>query len=331
MGRTENILVYKPLKMAYCVVPKVGCTFWIRIFRFLNHDTGGIAVRSPFEIDAGIAHEAGKRTMKMYRMEKAEDAAEIGNMTRFMFSRNPYSRLWSAYVDKFILPNLWSSTGRRIAKRRYNASHTSLECGHDVTFEEFLQFVTDEGLKSAASLDGHWRPIQFYCNPCIFNPHIVAKQETFLRDSRHILSHFHLSDLLQNFSHDAHMESEIKSIVKWNFSFKDREASRCVSNKLLAERIWTALQINGYLPLDTRWPDRKYQESDVSVSTFLTEALETRRHNPRTADAWRSTRSQIMVGAYALVSKPLLDKIVLLFQKDFQYFGYETTLDGYLD
>ena len=47
-GDTMNILVYerKPsLRMSYCVVPKAGCTFWIRIFRFLNNDTGGTLAR----------------------------------------------------------------------------------------------------------------------------------------------------------------------------------------------------------------------------------------------------------------------------------------------
>ena len=47
-GDTNNILVHAQKDgetMSYCVVPKAGCTFWIRIFRFLNNDTGQLKVR----------------------------------------------------------------------------------------------------------------------------------------------------------------------------------------------------------------------------------------------------------------------------------------------
>jgi hypothetical protein len=62
-GWTENVLVYSEAvgktasreltssrdvtsrRAAKCVVPKAGCTFWIRVFRFLNNDTNGVHVR----------------------------------------------------------------------------------------------------------------------------------------------------------------------------------------------------------------------------------------------------------------------------------------------
>ena len=316
--------------MAYCVVPKIGCTFWIRIFRFLNNDTEGIAVRSPFDMDARVVHGNRRRTMKMYRMEKAEDLAEINNMTRFMFTRNPFSRLWSAYVNVLVSAKMWTNLGRTIARHRHNASLRSLRCGDDVTFQEFLQFITDRGLKSPVKLNGHWRPIQYYCNPCIFKPHIVAKMETFSRDSKHILSLFNLSHLLQNFSHNKHMESEIKHIAMTNFRLRHGDITRCHSKQLLAKRAWKALQSNGYLPLDREWPEKKYQHN-VSMSTFLREAMEVHRQNPIAVDEWRSARTNIMLDAYSQLPKSLLNKIVFLFKRDFEYFGYETTLNGQLN
>ena len=52
-GDTMNILMHEDrkssLRTSYCVVPKAGCTFWIRVFRFLNNDTAGTHPR--YEVD----------------------------------------------------------------------------------------------------------------------------------------------------------------------------------------------------------------------------------------------------------------------------------------
>ena len=36
---------------------------------------------------------------------------------RFMVTRDPFARLWSAYVDKFILPDFWGHTGIYVVRR----------------------------------------------------------------------------------------------------------------------------------------------------------------------------------------------------------------------
>lgn len=58
-------------------------------------------------------------------------------VTKVMFTRQPYSKLLSAYVDKLYSPNpfFWGKIGRHIVRKfRSRPSAKSVACGHDVTF-----------------------------------------------------------------------------------------------------------------------------------------------------------------------------------------------------
>ena len=70
-----------------------------------------------------------------------DEKRALGPALKFMFARDPYTRIWSAYLDKFVLPLFWH-TGKEVVKEmRNNATKASLECGHDVTFKEFLFYI----------------------------------------------------------------------------------------------------------------------------------------------------------------------------------------------
>ena len=50
--------------------------------------------------------------------------SKIRDRFRFMFVREPYRKLWSAYVDKFLLPDFWHNTFTKMyVLRRYILPH----------------------------------------------------------------------------------------------------------------------------------------------------------------------------------------------------------------
>ena len=113
--------------------------------------------------------------MKMYRLQNPDDKHVVDNSTRFLFARDPYTRVWSAYVDKLLLPNMWGSTGKKIVARRPNATARSRACGNDVTFREFVEYIVQHSEWTGSDqLNGHWRPIQYVCDPCQFKPHFIG-------------------------------------------------------------------------------------------------------------------------------------------------------------
>ncbi|XP_076472391.1 uncharacterized protein LOC143301861 [Babylonia areolata] len=107
-----------------------------------------------------------KNHMKSRDINPSEDRNQAEDEVYFTFVREPYARLWSAYVDKLLTPNVlfWRSTGRYIVgKFRKNPSEKSRRCGHDVTFPEFIRYVIDAqrtGPAPGRPLHPHPRPVQ---------------------------------------------------------------------------------------------------------------------------------------------------------------------------
>ncbi|KAK6195290.1 hypothetical protein SNE40_000751 [Patella caerulea] len=83
-GRVQGLMIYKAANLSYCVVPKAGCTFWKRIFRFLNGDTGNSDIISPFKINRMIVH---------YGSYKHMGRLSFSNMTDRYFL--PIPTVWS--------------------------------------------------------------------------------------------------------------------------------------------------------------------------------------------------------------------------------------------
>ena len=88
-ARVRGVFYNDKSKLAYCFVPKTGCTFWKRLFAFLNQDTDlGHSVTSPFDIPRAYIH--------FYKNNKGfpwvANRVKIRDHLRFMFTRDPYER-----------------------------------------------------------------------------------------------------------------------------------------------------------------------------------------------------------------------------------------------
>lgn len=65
------------------------------------------------------------------------------------------------------------------------------------TFEEFLLFLINQN-KIGKHFDEHWSPIYRFCTPCSINFTLIAKVETFQRDTEYIIRQTGLETLLLN-------------------------------------------------------------------------------------------------------------------------------------
>lgn len=149
------------------------------------------------------------------------------NIPTVVVSRNPFSRLFSAYVDKVYLPLFWEhfatmsnvnvlpsyvvnstvevlkNTNKplsgRLTRYRDNLRAKGMLylknvtrliqpiCVNNASFEDFLKFIIAE-VKKGHALEPHWAPISHLCHPCRFNILNIVKQETFSSDVEHTLS-----------------------------------------------------------------------------------------------------------------------------------------------
>ena len=146
--------------------------------------------------------------------------------TKFLIVRHPFSRLFSAYKDKFIINFQYgdSSFSDKIIRLNYlsNMTKTSIvrmrqelkrggnkltnglsdniikqlrrldsKAGNfKITFLEFLNFlISKEDPNRFKGYDDHFNPAYIVCNPCSIRYDIIAKYETLLNDSNLILDY----------------------------------------------------------------------------------------------------------------------------------------------
>ena len=107
----------------------------------------------------------------------------------FMMVRHPLERLASSYHNKLklnITKFYKKHFGRTIiGKYRYNPSIESLQQGNDVTFEEFLKYLSE--FDNLSLLDEHWKPFYHVCHPCAIKYNAIGHMENMSDDIEYIL------------------------------------------------------------------------------------------------------------------------------------------------
>ncbi|XP_076685245.1 carbohydrate sulfotransferase 11 isoform X2 [Andrena cerasifolii] len=183
----RNILVDEQHELLYCYVPKVACTNWKRV---LMVATGKWPGSDPLEIPADRAHSPGNfQRLSNYTLPEIERM--LATYDKLIVVRHPLERLLSAYRNKLEAKHQSSKYfqarfGKKIVKRyRPNATEASLRNGDDVTFREFVEFVTDES--SNETRNEHWKPIYELCQPCLVNYNLVSKYESLAEDATEVL------------------------------------------------------------------------------------------------------------------------------------------------
>ncbi|XP_076132559.1 carbohydrate sulfotransferase 11-like [Alosa pseudoharengus] len=173
--------------LLYCYVPKVACTNWKRVLMVL---TGKGRYHEPLAIPANEAHVPGNlRTLSEY--SAAEINRRLRSYLKFIFVREPFERLVSAYRNKFTRSYntaFHKRYGTKIIRRhRPDPKPRSLERGNDVSFEEFVYYLVDPQTQREEPFNEHWERVHSLCHPCLIHYDVVGKYETLAQDSRYVL------------------------------------------------------------------------------------------------------------------------------------------------
>ncbi|NWV08098.1 CHSTB sulfotransferase, partial [Ptilonorhynchus violaceus] len=173
--------------LLYCYVPKVACTNWKRVMMVL---TGQGKYQDPLEIPAHEAHvPSNLRTLSEYSV--AEINYRLRSYLKFVFVREPFERLVSAYRNKFTLSYntaFHKRYGTKIIRRhRQEPSDRALERGDDVRFDEFVYYLLDPRTQQEEPFNEHWERVHSLCHPCIIHYDVVGKYETLAEDANYIL------------------------------------------------------------------------------------------------------------------------------------------------
>lgn len=325
--------------LVYCFIPKNACTNLKRFLRFVSGDYDhSKLVESPEDIPRLYAHFGPWKFTKKVLLSEQNNVETLNKEGyKFMVARDPYTRLWSGYVDKFLLPDFWHVMGRKMIQAvRPTVQEKSRICGYDLTFTEFLKNIANN-LEHHRPVDMHFKPSYTRCNPCVMKFDTIAKIETFSDDFKLILSDTNLTHVTAraNQSIDRSLE-EMKMLTYYNFNgqdrwIKNRSKPECFVQLDIAKRIWKAFQINGYLGDNFEFPEEgvKNIDSRDGVRDYLVNCFtEICSHtNATEREKWKSQRKKYLKKAYLDVPVDIRGRIRDAFKIDFELFGYEKEPD----
>ena len=116
----------------------------------------------------------------------------LENYFKFVFVRQPFERLVSAYLDKFkpdrVDKRYQPIFGAYIVKNyRRNATEKALKEGNDVTFEEFVRYLLDPKTRKKKRFNQHWLSFHETCHPCYVHFDFIGKFETLRDDAAYVI------------------------------------------------------------------------------------------------------------------------------------------------
>ncbi|RWS29973.1 carbohydrate sulfotransferase 11-like protein [Leptotrombidium deliense] len=189
-------------KLIYCFVPKVASTNWKRVLLSIDGGIQHFPESDPLSIKG---NESQSRNV-FKTLDQIEDSEEVlrrlKQYFKFVFVRNPLERLLSAFRNKFQFAYndyFRERFGRKIIKQyRVNYTKASLENASDVTFQEFITYISDLNVSDYRSaFNEHWRPISDLCFPCLIRFDVIGKYETLEEDVFFILWKNHLFNTIR--------------------------------------------------------------------------------------------------------------------------------------
>ncbi|KAG5845204.1 carbohydrate sulfotransferase 11 isoform X1 [Anguilla rostrata] len=183
----RHLVVDEEHELIYCYVPKVACTNWKRVMMVM---TGRGKYTNPMEIPSNQAHvPSNLKTLNQYSIPEINH--RLKSFLKFLFVREPFERLVSAYRNKFTLKyntSFHKRFGTKIVRRyRKNATLEALQSGADVRFPEFAEYLVDPATLKEGPLNEHWETVHSLCHPCHIRYDLVGKYETLEEDSNYVL------------------------------------------------------------------------------------------------------------------------------------------------
>ncbi|XP_020495375.1 carbohydrate sulfotransferase 12 isoform X1 [Labrus bergylta] len=211
----DHLIVDDTHQIIYCYVPKVACTNWKRVMVVLSQSvispSSGKPYTDPEAVPPDLVHNSSLHLTfaKFWRhygsLSRHLMALKLQHYTKFLFVRDPFVRLISAFRNKFGRPNedFYRQFGSVMLRRYGNLSgslpETAAEAfaaGIKPTFQQFITYLLDPETEKEGIFNEHWRQVYRLCHPCQVKYDFIGRLETLEPDAEHLLKLLEVDHLL---------------------------------------------------------------------------------------------------------------------------------------
>ncbi|KAM9857379.1 carbohydrate sulfotransferase 12-like isoform 1-T2 [Aulostomus maculatus] len=211
----DHLIVDDTHQIIYCYVPKVACTNWKRVMVVLSQSlispSSGKPYTDPEAVPPDVVHNSSLHLTfaKFWRhygsLSHHLMALKLQHYTKFLFVRDPFVRLISAFRNKFGRPNedFYRLFGSVILRRYGNMSGSLPEtaagafaAGIKPTFQQFIKYLLDPETERESIFNEHWRQVYRLCHPCQVKYDFIGRLETLETDAEQLLKILEVDHLL---------------------------------------------------------------------------------------------------------------------------------------
>ncbi|OWF55797.1 carbohydrate sulfotransferase 9-like [Mizuhopecten yessoensis] len=320
-GRSDGSKLAKKLvidhrhRIVYCAVQKTGSTF-------LRSLLGIVKTSEKSDLDSRWIHNKRKNMTDLTNFHYI-----LTKSCKMMFTRDPYQRLFSGYVDKLFTVNTmyWKTTGTYIKNKLLNRDQEpQTHCGHGITFPQFINYII-ESEKTGVHTDPHFTPIYEHCRPCQISYDFIGKMETFTNDSLTLLNAWNKLYGINVTYDDFEAETALsRAIGHTGRLYNMRNGlEKCISFYSGMQRIWKDLQIRGILTKRAKLPFTESEANNVNRTQLVDILTKAIQKSSMDRTALRQQQTEAMIQAYRQVPVKDLLRLREVVRPDCELFGYE--------
>ncbi|XP_035482758.2 carbohydrate sulfotransferase 12 isoform X1 [Scophthalmus maximus] len=188
----KNLLVDDTHGIIYCYIPKVACSNWKKVMFVLKQSE---PYRDPMSVSDDLIEPTDKHLTLLKSFPRTEMMAKLKHYTKFLFVRDPFVRIISAYRDKLQRPNklFLENFALDIIRRYGNQSDPprsvdeAFASGLSPSFHNFIQYLVDPKTENSGPFEPHWRQMHRLCHPCHIQYDFIGHQETLQEDAEQLM------------------------------------------------------------------------------------------------------------------------------------------------
>ncbi|GJP34520.1 hypothetical protein CLOM_g18958 [Closterium sp. NIES-68] len=185
----HQLIVDENIGLLYCWVPKVACTSWKVWIRQQHHDTHSndlLSTHRPF---------ASNISEVWYALNEPDAIRAITrpDLLKFVFVRQPFARIVSAYLNKHVAGGGPDGWGRKFWNLNFFGHlayfrQMNNRTGGNFTFPEFVRLV-EYGMRfdRRKNMDNHLAPQSLLCGLDRIKYDFVGRFENMEEDVKHIM------------------------------------------------------------------------------------------------------------------------------------------------
>ena len=283
-------------RLVWCLVPKVGTTY--------------IKYQLKWEIDAWQKLSSKTSDVKFSEHHRKS----------FVFIREPYSRLLSAYMDKILTtPTWWPRKGAQIMKLAgtiQNDTAWFTKCAVHATFADFIRyFIVSE--KTGKGRDLHFIPMHDQCGLCNKRYDFLGHLETFSEDLDFILRSVNISVEIKPQQETIMQRKAVEALDEGKI-----QINKCTDNYTVMKHLWFSFQARGFLPDSLEMPLGVEASLNMTGDKFGKALVKSWLDNKGSFDSKHQKRN-ILRQMYQQIQLQDRLKLMKILEKDFLMFKYD--------